>query len=134
VQTPFRNCRQFAKTYPPFCKEEVSTCARWTSNVPLTSPKINNNCQKNGIVNLDNDVTKTLGLLWDSKNDLLKYDAKPIDQKSRVTKSSILSIIAQIFDPLGIIGAVIARAKIILQKLWSLKIGWDESVPQDIHS
>ncbi|XP_068916892.1 uncharacterized protein [Tenebrio molitor] len=106
---------------------------KWTSNVPLTSHKINNNCQKNGIVNLDNDVTKTLGLLWDSKNDLLKYDAKPIDQKSRVTKRSVLSIIAQIFDPLGIIGAVIARAKIILQKLWSLKIGWDESVPQDIH-
>jgi hypothetical protein len=64
-------------------------------------------------------VTKTLGLLWDSKNDLLKYDAKPIDQKSRVTKRSVLSIIAQIFDPLGIIGAVITRAKIILQKLWS---------------
>jgi hypothetical protein len=105
---------------------------KWTSNVPLTPPKINN-CQKNGIVNLDNDVTKTLGLLWDSKNDLLKYDAKPIDQKSRVTKRSVLSIIAQIFDPLGIIGAVITRAKIILQKLWSLKIGWDESVPQDIH-
>jgi hypothetical protein len=53
---------------------------KWTSNVPLTSPKMNNNCQKNGIVNLDNDVTKTLGLLWDSKNDLLKYDAKPIDR------------------------------------------------------
>jgi hypothetical protein len=105
---------------------------KWTSNVPLTSHKINNNCQKNGIVNLDNDVTKTLGLLWDSKNDRLKYDAKPIDQKSRVTKRSVLSIIAQIFDSLGIIGAVIARAKIILQKLWSLKIGWDESVPQDI--
>jgi hypothetical protein len=53
---------------------------KWTSNVPLTSPKMNNNCQKNGIVNLDNDVTKTLGLLWDSKNDLLKYDAKTIDR------------------------------------------------------
>jgi hypothetical protein len=41
---------------------------------------------------------------------------------------------AQIFNPLDIIGAVIARAKSILQqKLWFLKIGWDESVPQDIH-
>jgi hypothetical protein len=63
--------------------EDVSTILqggfnlrKWTSNVPRTSPKINNNCQKNGIVNLDNDVTKTLGLLWDSKNDLLKFDTK----------------------------------------------------------
>jgi hypothetical protein len=64
--------------------EDVSTILQgggfnlreWTSNIPRTSPKINNNCQKNGIVNLDNDVTKTLGLLWDSKCDLLKFDTK----------------------------------------------------------
>jgi hypothetical protein len=47
-------------------------------------------------VNLDNDVTKTLGLLWDSKNDLLKYDAKPIDQKSRVTKAVHLELVGNL--------------------------------------
>ncbi|XP_063903768.1 uncharacterized protein LOC135123205 [Zophobas morio] len=52
----------------------------------------------------------------------------------KVTKRVILSLSSQIFDPLGLIGPVIMKAKIILQQLWSLKLGWDEAVPLSIHS
>lgn len=45
----------------------------------------------------------------------------------------MLSMIARIFDPLGLVGPVIIKAKILLQKLWQLETGWDESLPQDIH-
>ncbi|XP_063915471.1 uncharacterized protein LOC135131590 [Zophobas morio] len=108
---------------------------KWASNAPESLPNLNTKPKQNSIINLDNDnnLTKTLGLFWDSKNDWLKYEVQTVNVKSRITKRVILSTIAQIFDPLGIIGPVMLKAKLVLQNLWSLKIGWDESVPQDIH-
>jgi hypothetical protein len=46
----------------------------------------------------------------------------------------VLSVTAQIFNPLGLVGPVIMKAKIILQGLWCLKLEWDESLPADLHS
>lgn len=40
-----------------------------------------------------------------------------------------MAYIASIFDPLGLIGPVVIRAKIILQSLWREKIDWDEHIP-----
>lgn len=55
-------------------------------------------------------------------------------RKKRSTKRSILSKIAQIFDPLGLIGAVIIKPKILMQTLWQLKVSWDEALPLKIHT
>ncbi|XP_018374531.1 PREDICTED: uncharacterized protein LOC108768562 [Trachymyrmex cornetzi] len=41
-------------------------------------------------------------------------------------------MITQIFDPLGLIGPVIIKAKIILQVLWQQKLDWDTPVPETI--
>ena len=43
-------------------------------------------------------------------------------------------MIARIYDPLGLLTPVIIRAKILLQRVWVLKIDWDESLPADFHS
>ncbi|XP_071651716.1 uncharacterized protein [Temnothorax longispinosus] len=44
----------------------------------------------------------------------------------------MLSQVASLFDPLGLVGPVIVKAKIMLQRLWEDKLDWDESVPADI--
>ncbi|XP_071580897.1 uncharacterized protein [Temnothorax nylanderi] len=44
----------------------------------------------------------------------------------------MLSQVASLFDPLGLVGPVIVKAKIMLQRLWEGKLDWDESVPVDI--
>ena len=44
-----------------------------------------------------------------------------------------MSSISQLFDPLGLINPIITKAKLIMQKLWSLKIDWDEPIPGSIH-
>ncbi|XP_028176820.1 uncharacterized protein LOC114364741 [Ostrinia furnacalis] len=51
---------------------------------------------------------------------------------TNVTKRIILSVISQIYDPLGLLSPVIIIAKILLQRLWLCKLGWDDSVPNDI--
>lgn len=77
--------------------------------------------------------SKTLGLSWNVILDTLNYQASVIDNKSkRVTKRTILSFIAQLFDPLGLVSPTIVLGKIIMQKIWRLGIGWDESLPLDL--
>ena len=75
---------------------------------------------------------KILGLLWNPNTDQLRYSVK-IPEQERVTKRTILSLISQILDPLGLIGPETIRARIILKGLWEIKLDWDESLPQRMH-
>lgn len=81
----------------------------------------------------DNEVRKTLGLYWSAKSDIFEFIVriKPSDRNS-VTKRFILSVTSQIFDPLGLVGPVTVKAKVMLQKLWQLNLGWDETIPLDL--
>ncbi|KAF2879795.1 hypothetical protein ILUMI_26370 [Ignelater luminosus] len=78
------------------------------------------------------EETHTLGLLWHSKSGELKYCIKLPKPNKRLNKRSIVSTIAQIYDPLGLLGPTIIATKIILQKLWQLKISWDDGLPSDL--
>lgn len=79
---------------------------------------------------------KTLGLLWHSLEDTLQF-AINLTENSENTKRSILSQIARIYDPLGLIrliGPVLIVARITMQELWKLNMGWDEAViPQALY-
>lgn len=79
----------------------------------------------------DSKEAKTLGLLWEPRDDNLVYKLKT-EQRSKIfTKRVILASVAQIFDPLGLINLCIA-AKLILQRLWQNKLDWDQTVPDSI--
>ncbi|XP_033348712.1 uncharacterized protein LOC117232989 [Bombus vosnesenskii] len=82
----------------------------------------------------ESSTLKTLGVLWDSADDAILYSVKTNSDTSRITKRSISSVIAQIYDPLGLLAPVIVRAKMILQQVWTLKVDWDESLPTDVHT
>lgn len=83
----------------------------------------------------DESSAKALGILWDANADLLTYRINETNvHANRLTKRIILSHIAQIFDPLGLLAPVTIRAKIIMQRLWQLKLDWDESVPLDVYT
>ncbi|XP_012234575.1 uncharacterized protein [Linepithema humile] len=74
--------------------------------------------------------TRILGLLWQPYSDLLRYQANERMVPEIISKRTILSLITQIFDPLGLIGPIIITAKILLQSLWQLKMDWDTPVPE----
>ncbi|GBM05052.1 hypothetical protein AVEN_60237-1 [Araneus ventricosus] len=71
--------------------------------------------------------TKALGILWNDLTDCFSFKVLPSPQN---TKRAVLSNIAKIFDPLGLLGPVITVAKIFLQRLWKLKIDWNVSLPE----
>lgn len=61
----------------------------------------------------DDSTLKTLGIYWDSQNDTITYSVQPIKNPASVTKRFILSEIAKIFDPLGLVSPVIVCAKLL---------------------
>ncbi|XP_073816668.1 uncharacterized protein [Musca autumnalis] len=80
------------------------------------------------------DITKALGLVWDPKADTLIFTFMPTQECSVVTKRTILSCIARLYDPMGLIGPVISKAKVIMQTLWKHNLQWDESLAQSLHT
>ena len=70
--------------------------------------------------------------MWDAKNDCIVYTITPIIAHSIKSKRAILSEIAKIFDPSGLLGPIILYVKKIMQKFWLLKLDWDESVPSNV--
>ncbi|XP_050294945.1 uncharacterized protein LOC126735061 [Anthonomus grandis grandis] len=80
----------------------------------------------------DEHSTKTLGISWNPRQDLFIYTSTINSNSKPVTKRTILSLISQIFDPLGLLGPMIVQIKLLLQKLWLLKVDWDDPVPTDV--
>ncbi|XP_029160141.1 uncharacterized protein LOC114932141 [Nylanderia fulva] len=77
------------------------------------------------------DHLKILGIRWNPSSDAFQFNVT-LPHSEQTTKRSILSTIARLFDPLGWSTPVTVVAKIFLQKLWLLKIGWDDVLSADI--
>ncbi|XP_015121522.1 uncharacterized protein LOC107044229 [Diachasma alloeum] len=79
-------------------------------------------------------VQKTLGIIWDAQNDLLRYTLSQVDPNVAATKRKLLAELSKIFDPLGLLGPVTLFAKVLIQDCWKAKVTWDESLPQEVHT
>ncbi|XP_068987466.1 uncharacterized protein [Bombus flavifrons] len=82
----------------------------------------------------ESQTLKTLGIYWDSQENAILYSVEPTATITRVTKRSMSSVTARIYDPLGLLAPVIVKAKILLQRVWALKLDWDESLPAELHT
>ncbi|XP_077278664.1 uncharacterized protein LOC143906437 [Temnothorax americanus] len=109
---------------------------KWASNSPDLLVNLPDSSMINSTRTLDKEgMCKTLGIQWNPKDDVLLYRIQiNADTNQRVTKRTILSCVAQIFDPLGLLGPVIILAKMLIQRLWTLQLGWDESLPAELHT
>lgn len=86
----------------------------------------------NSVLNIGkNESCKTLGIQWITFSDCLKYtiEQPAFTHNDRVSKRVILSTIAQIYDPLGLLSPFIITSKILIQKLWRLRLDWDTEIP-----
>ena len=49
-----------------------------------------------------------------------------------ITKKGLVSNIAKVFDVLGWFSPTIIQVKILLQRVWEERVGWDSYVPEEI--
>ena len=66
---------------------------------------------------------------WEVNEDKFFYVCKPVIDQARVTRRGILSQVASMYDPLGLISPIGLRGRQIFQEATRLKLSWDEVVP-----
>lgn len=100
---------------------------KWHPNCPNFS----NNDNQDEI----DSAFSALGQSWNPAQDqfIIHLDSM-CDEKclKASTKREVLSHIAKLFDPLGLIAPIIIQAKILMQEIWVSRIDWDENLPVEL--
>ena len=76
--------------------------------------------------------SRALGIKWDINSDSFYYSSSLSNPKGVITKRIVLSQLASVYDPLGLVAPIIHKGKIIFQKATSLKMGWDATLPPNL--
>ena len=95
--------------------------AKWESNKSMVVDKADTT-----------EFVKVLGLQWHAKEDCFIFEGLELDSSLRVTKRLVLSLIARLFDPLGLLNPFTIGLKCLFQDLWRSGQTWDQEVPDSI--
>lgn len=116
---------------------------KWSSNDLrlLCSIPLQHRCSQTDLSWEERDPVKTLGMYWLPKKDCFRYKVN-FDLPEGSSKRIILSCIAKLFDPLGLIAPVIIAGKLILKEVTAAKVtiaagaqvslDWDDDVPETL--
>ncbi|XP_062540923.1 uncharacterized protein LOC134208965 [Armigeres subalbatus] len=109
---------------------------KWCSNCPevlkdVPADQLGTHLSITFDLNPDEEV-KTLGITWEPRSDQLRFNMEVAVDSVAWTRRRILSCIAKLFDPLGLISPIVVYAKIIMQQLALLQTSWDSPVPMEL--
>ena len=98
----------------------------------LSSGQLAPELQEVDLQNEELPAHKTLGLVWHVSEDQFRIKVGIADHT--LTRRGMLSVLASIYDPLGMVGPYTLPAKLLLQRLAKLRLDWNIEVPEDIES
>ncbi|XP_047998132.1 uncharacterized protein LOC125235579 [Leguminivora glycinivorella] len=106
---------------------------KWSSNSDevLEYLKEDNSTRDTLEIKMDK-IIKILGLTWNRHDDTFDITVNLPEMRSPITKRSILSDVARLFDPFGWLAPVIITAKVFIQKLWLSHLSWDDELQSDL--
>ena len=111
------------------CRAGGFNLRKWVSNTPTLLEGLPGE-EAPLAVNWEEDTLHTaLGVQWSVREDEFRVRVAEDHSTSAITRRTVLSRVARIFDPLGLLAPVTITAKIFLQSLWLLKIDWDTTLP-----
>lgn len=134
--TSIEKAIELQKSIIEMCKKGGFVLRKWCSNQDELLKSIPNTMQATSHnFNFKEEIsTKTLGVRWKPKEDQLHFLVQVATPLSSCTKRKVVSEMARLFDPLGLVSPVIVKAKMFVQQLWKLKLSWDESLPIEYHT
>lgn len=103
----------------------ASNCAEVLSDTPLEHQ------QPISFDTEEPSCLKVLGLQWQPAFDSFTFKIGDFSN-DECTKRSILSNLARIFDPLGMIAPLTLFAKCLIQELWRLGLDWNQESPPEV--
>ncbi len=83
---------------------------------------------------LQKQVTTVLGVKWDTASDTLGLTETATQKKEGLThtKRNVLSQLASVHDPLGLISPMAILGKVLMQDIWEQKLDWDDPLPKEL--
>ncbi|XP_050417733.2 uncharacterized protein LOC126831129 [Patella vulgata] len=105
---------------------------KWVSNSRNIIKSISETERAKTVKNLDFDglpIERALGVLWDTESDCFTFNV--VLKEKPISRRGILSILSSVYDPLGFVAPFVLNAKLILQELCRLKLGWDNKIPDE---
>lgn len=102
---------------------------KWASN----STEFGSNLVTESKTLQESETISTLGLTWSPIDDAfsLKVDLSRF-KSGPVTKRSVLSDVARLFDPLGWFAPALISAKILIQNIWVAGLDWDQTLNPEL--
>ncbi|XP_050322476.1 uncharacterized protein LOC126754498 isoform X2 [Bactrocera neohumeralis] len=107
---------------------------KWNSNSTHVLSAITGTTLSASELELNNSTTKVLGLYWDPVSDELFFKVGLVDDTSMHTKRKVLSDVAKLYDPTGVLAPVVVVAKLFIQDLWKAGLPWDAELPPELLS
>ncbi|KAF2889207.1 hypothetical protein ILUMI_16966, partial [Ignelater luminosus] len=122
-------CQQVATTL----RSAQFNLQKWNSNNPNIIKHLQVEDEPFSTLTLeDKEGNKTLGIVWNSRLDIITYPVPKLLPSQTISKKNIPSDISKIYDPLGLVSPRVVLAKILIQKLWAANLDWDENVSPDL--
>ena len=104
----------------------TSNCRLILFSIPETDKSV---CNAVDIIN-DLPVSKTLGLVWNTSSNTLKIEVNV--KEKPCTRRGLLSIISQVYDPLGLEQPFVLPMKRHLQMLNLESLSWEDLLPESL--
>ena len=108
---------------------------KWNSSDPSVLRKIPEELRDTHdiqTISETSEYTKTLGIECNVSTDAFRLTVAESSPNATVTKRVIVSDVAKVFDVLGWFSPVTIKMKILLQRLWEIKLDWDDPIPDNI--
>ncbi|XP_054082913.1 uncharacterized protein LOC128920202 [Zeugodacus cucurbitae] len=105
---------------------------KWNSNCAKALDAITDPEKSGSDIELYDSNATVLGLHWNPLSDELFFKVSIADSHTLPTKRSILSDVARLYDPIGILAPVVVLAKMFIQTLWRKDLNWDTPLPAEL--
>uniref|UniRef100_A0A183BUB6 Integrase catalytic domain-containing protein n=1 Tax=Globodera pallida TaxID=36090 RepID=A0A183BUB6_GLOPA len=77
------------------------------------------------------DVAKVLGIQWHIQPDVIRFTFPDAEPTRSITRRKVLSAVASLFDPTGLVAPCLLGAKLLFQSLWDEARGWDDELREE---
>ncbi|XP_050339561.1 uncharacterized protein LOC126765914 [Bactrocera neohumeralis] len=105
---------------------------KWNSNCAKALHAITDPEKSEAEIELCDSNATVLGLHWNPLSDELFFKVTIEDSHTLPTKRSILSDVARLYDPIGILAPAVVLAKMFIQTLWRKDLNWDTPLPIEL--
>lgn len=107
---------------------------KWQTNSTNIANAINENMEiTEERIEIKDEYSSVLGLSWIPSSDCFVFNVRSNEEKERsITKRNVVSEIAMLYDPQGYLAPIVMNAKAFIQKLWKLKIDWDDVLNNEL--